>query len=90
MREKKAVVPGKGKRGSFSVANSDAASKLACLIGAPTLKYVDDEDMEALCDYIKYLVSEAADDAYKQGYSEALSYTTDVERLQSMPCSTGH
>lgn len=76
--------------GQLGGADSDAAAKLACLIGAPTLKYLDDEDMEALALYIKYLVDEAAADAFKAGWTAAAEYNDEHARLHGAGPSTEH
>ena len=86
MREKKAVVPGKGQPSSCR----GSGATLAAMIGLPALRRLSDSDVAELVEFVKCLVATAADDAFKQGWQAATEYNTDVERLTSMPCSTGH
>ena len=79
------------RRGQLGGADSDAAAQLACCFGIPTLKYLTDEDVSDLIEFMMYLINTGYADGFKSGWNAALNYNSDCDaRLLSEGPSQNH
>jgi hypothetical protein len=71
-----------GQLNGYDRGNSSAAAQLASSLGIPGLSRLTEQEAERVMDYFN--------EAFDEGWRQALDYTDDMARLTSAPDATEH